>query len=103
MPKDNLLRDSLADMFAFISFKVRNGSMNLDDIKCVLTAIGQAGGVKATVKDLAEFYGKSEDGIRHVINRNFMPKPVRRVYYDFGAFMRVVPKVWSTKASPSDS
>ena len=101
--KEKIMRETLAEMFEILAYKVRKGEVTTTEIKSILTAISQGGGVKATVKELAEFYGKSEDNIRHVIHRHFMPDPVRRVYYDFGAFNKVVPEKWRDPSTlPAD-
>lgn len=91
---ESVIREALADMFSLLSYKVRNGSMTEDDVRTILSVIRCGGGIKATVKDLAAFYGQSEDNVRHVIHRNFMPAPERRVYFDFTAFRQSVPEKW---------
>ena len=100
---EKVLRTLLADMFSLLAQKVRDGEMTSSEIRAILSAVSATGGVKAPVKDLAEFSGQSEDNIRHVIHRNFMPDPVRRVYYDFGAFNKIVPQKWRDPSTlPAD-
>lgn len=100
---EKVLRDLLADMFSLLAQKVRKGELTATEVRAILSAVAATGGVKATVKELAEFYGQSEDNIRHVIHRNFMPDPVRRVYYDFGAFNKIVPQKWRDPSTfPAD-
>lgn len=91
---ENVIREALADMFDVLSYKVRNGVMTEQDVRVISSVIREAGGVKATVKDLASFYGQSEDNVRHVISRHFMPSPERRVYFDFDSFRQFVPEKW---------
>ena len=103
MPKDSVIREAFADMLEMLAFKVRKGEITETEIRSFMTAIAHAGGVKATVRELAEFYHRSEDNVRHVIHRNFMPEPVRKVYYDFGAFNKVVPAKWRDPSTlPAD-
>lgn len=100
---ESIIRDALAEMLDLISYKVRSGSMSEDDVKSILSIIHSGGGIKATIKDLASFYGQSEDNVRHVIHRGFMPKPERRVYFDFKAFRELVPEKWHHRHSlPAD-
>ena len=91
----NIVRDALADMLSMLVYKVRNGVMSSDDVRAILTALEAGGGVRATAKDLAGFYHKSEADVRNVIHRNYLPKPLRRVTYDFGAFRKAVPASWN--------
>ena len=91
---DNVIREALADMLSMLEYKVRSGVMSSDDVRAILTALEAGGGVRATAKDLAGFYNKSEADVRNVIHRNYLPKPLRRVTYDFGAFRKAVPASW---------
>ena len=101
--KDAVIRETPADMFDILSYKIRNGALSMEDAKDVLSIIESGGGIRATVKDLAGFYGQSEDNVRHIIHRHFMPAPERKVYYDFGAFRDAVPEKWHQRHSlPAD-
>ena len=90
----DIVREAFADMLGFLQSKVQSGVMNADDVRSILTALEAGGGIRATVKDLAKYYDKSEGDVRNVIHRNLMPKPVRRVTYDFAAFRKVAPVTW---------
>ena len=98
-----VIKEALAEMFDFLAYKVRHDAMTTDDIRAVLAVLESGGGVKATAKDLADFFHQSEDNVRHILHRNYMKKPTRRVYYDFGSFRDVVPKKWHERATlPAD-
>lgn len=100
---DKAIREALGDFLGILEYKVRHGVMNIDDARIILKTIEAAGGVRATVKDLAGYYHQSEDSVRHVIHRNLMPAPKRMVYYDFDAFRDAAPPKWTNKASlPAD-
>ena len=100
---DKAVREALGDFLGILEYKVRNGVINVDDVRTILSTIEASGGVRATVKDLAGFYRQSEDNVRHVIHRNLLPAPKRMVYYDFGSFREKVPPKWTGKASmPAD-
>ena len=97
------MREALADFFGMLEYKTRHNVLCAEDVAVLLAAIREAGGVRATVKDIAGYYGQSEDNVRHVINRNIMPAPKRCVYYDFGVFRKRVPAKWTNRASlPAD-
>ena len=91
---EKVMREALADMFSLLAYKVENGAMTADDVEAVLHALEAGGGIKATIRDLAGFYGRKEVDVRNVIHRHYMPRPQRRTYYDFGVFRECVPKSW---------
>ena len=101
---DNVMRDALADMLSMLEYKVRNDALTSDDIHILFGAIEASGGVRATIRDIANYYGKKEVDVRNVICRNYLPKPTRRLYYDFGRFAKVAPKSWHeiTSSLPAD-
>ena len=89
---EEIVRESLADVLGFLGYKIRKGSINFDDVESLKGFIARGCGVKATVKELAEYYGQSEDNVRHVIHRNLMSPPQRKVYFDFAEFSRGSPE-----------
>ena len=91
---ERAMREALADMFDMLSYKVKSGAMTSDDMRAILTALEAGGGIKATISDLAVFYGRKEVDVRNVLHRRYIPRPSRRTYYDFGIFREVVPKSW---------
>ena len=95
MGTDEMMKDALADMFDLLSQKVRQGNLTCDDMRAILTSLEAGGGIKATISDLATFYGKTEAGVRNVIHRSYIPRPERRVYYDFQKFRKIVPRRWT--------
>ena len=97
------MKEALADMLGMLEYKVRHDAMTAEDMRAVLDILESGGGIRATVQDLAGYYGQSEANIRHVLHRNLMPAPVRRVYYDFGAFRDAVPRRWVCRNKPSKS
>lgn len=100
---ENAMREALGEFLGILQYKVKHGVMNADDVRAILQAIEAGGGVSATVSDLAAFYHTSEVNVRSVIKRRVFRKPVRRVYYDFWEFSRVVPATWHDRAChPSD-
>lgn len=98
---DTTLRDALADFLGMLAHKARTGQLTDDDASVLYRAIHDAGGIRATVRDIAGYYGQTETNVRHVINRNLLPAPVRRVYYDFTALRKVVPARWTKRDGKS--
>ena len=98
---ETTMRDALADFLGMLSHKARTGELNADDAATIYRAICDAGGIHATVRDLAGYYGQSENTVRHVINRNLLPAPERRVYHDFAAFRKRVPAGWTKRGCKS--
>ena len=95
------MRDALADFLGMLAHKARTGRLTDDDAATLYRAIHDAGGIRATVKDIAGYYGQSENNVRHVINRNLLPAPERRVYHDFAAFRKKVPSSWTKRSCKS--
>lgn len=93
--KIETFRDALADFLGMLAHKARTGQLTDDDAAVMFRAIREAGGIQATVRDLAGYYGQTENNVRHVINRNLLPAPERRVYHDFSAFRKRVPASWT--------
>ncbi len=102
MESNKTMRDALADFLGMLAHKARTGQLTDDDARAMYRAICDAGGIKATVTDMAGYYGQSEDNVRHVIHRNLLPAPQRRVYYDFGAVRKKVPDKWAKRISDLD-
>lgn len=101
--REDMIRNALADMFGILEYKTRHGSITVDDMRSILSVLEAGGGVKATIRDIAGYYGKKEVDVRNVIHRNLMPKPIRRLYYDFGRFRKIAPKKWHRASStPTD-
>lgn len=95
--REKVIRDTLADFLGMLAHKARTGELTGEDAAIIYRAIRDAGGIRATVRDMAGFYHQSEDNVRHVIHRNLMPAPERRVYYDFEAFSKRIPDKWRLK------
>ena len=95
MKNEESFRESLADFLGLLETKVRNGVLTFDDVQTMNEVIRHTGGVKATVRDLSDYYGQTENNIRHIIHRNLLPAPKRRVYYDFFSFRNKIPSKWT--------
>lgn len=92
--KESVMRDTLAEFFGMLQYKVKHGFFTVDDVKAMLRAVESCGGLSATIQDLAGYYHTSEVNVRSVIKRRIIDKPKRKVYYDFLQFSDVVPPSW---------
>lgn len=92
----------LASILEFAAKRARNGQMTLDEVHSWVEVLIERSTLWATVEELAAFYGQSEHNVRCVINRRYLGKPKRRVYYSFNQFNSVVPKSWKSHTENTD-
>ena len=86
--------NELAELLDFAATRARSGQMTLGEVNSLRDAVLENSDVMASVQELAEHYGQSEHNVRCVINRKMISKPVRKVYYSFNKFSKIVPKSW---------
>lgn len=84
----------IIEVLDYLKFKVLNDDCTPDEIRSISNTIEENLDINCTTKDLAEYYGQSQSNIRNVLTRNFMPKPKRKVYYNFTKFIKFIPKTW---------
>lgn len=84
----------LLEFLDFLRFKVDNDLLTAADVESVARAVEETLPVYATADDLARFYGQPRTNVSSLINRKMLDKPVRRVYYRFNVFRRLVPEKW---------
>ena len=100
---EQALRDAFADFLGILQYKVKHGIITFDDVRAAVRVIESSGKTYATISELAGYYKTSEDNVRHVMHRNLLPAPIRRVYYDVISFSEKVPRKWRERASlPAD-
>ena len=92
--KRNISKEILCEFLDFIRFKIANDRLTSEEAYSLVESILRSLPLRATVKELARFYGQSEHNVRCVINRKVSEKPQRRVYYSFSAFSKAVPDTW---------
>lgn len=86
--------NELAEILSFVADRARNGQMTLEEVNSWVDVILSRSTIWATAEELADFYGQSEHNVRCIINRRYLGKPKRRVYYSFNTFRKIVPKSW---------
>ena len=78
----------------FLSYKVRSDSLTMEEVESMARAIEENITLLGTADDFARFYDKPRTNISSTINRSMVEKPVRRVFYSFKAFRKIVPGKW---------
>lgn len=96
------MRDVLCDCLAFVGNKIKDGTVTIEDVRSMFETVMSSTGARASIKEIARYYGKSEVNVRSVIKRRVLGKPVRRVYYDFSEVCRKVPASWRITADSKD-
>lgn len=95
--------NELARILDFASERAKTGQMTLEEVHSWLEVLLERSTLWATVEELAAYYGQSEHNVRSLINRRYMGKPKRRVYYSFNQFSKIIPKSWECRSKVSDN
>lgn len=74
----------------FLRYKVENDLLTMGEVESLAKAIGERVLLIGTIDDFARFYDQSNTNVSSVIKRRMIPKPVRRVFYPFNAFSKIV-------------
>lgn len=101
--KHNDSRNELANILSFVADRARSGQMTLEEVNSWVDVILSRSTIWATVQELAAYYGQGEQKVRNLINRRYIGKPKRRVYYSFNAFSKIVPKSWFYPMESTDN
>ena len=89
--------NELADILSFVRERAKTGRMTMAEVHTWIDIIMGHCTIWATVEELASFYGQSEHNVRCVINRKYLGKPKRRVYYSYNQFSKLVPQSWKCR------
>ncbi len=87
----------LSEMLAYYKYKVDNDLCTMAEIESAQKALTENMEIYGTIDDLAKFYGTSPGNIRATISRKLIAKPIRRVFYPFHRFLKIVPSKWRKK------
>lgn len=90
-----LAKRILSDVLGFLKDKVDNDALTLEEQAALLRFIEENIPVRGTIEDLARYYRQSPVNVRSVIHRRLLAKPLRRVFYPFLDFRRIVPDKWT--------
>lgn len=87
----------LSEMLAYYKYKVDNDLCTMAEIESAQKALSENMEIYGTIDDLAKFYGTSPGNVRATISRKLIAKPIRRVFYPFHKFLKIVPAKWRKK------
>lgn len=90
----NVCKKIVLEFLAFLRYKVQNDLMTMDEIESLARMLEESLIVIGTVDDLARFYNQPRTNVSSTINRRMLEKPVRKVFYSFNAFRKIVPASW---------
>ena len=93
------MRELLCECLEFIGKRIKDGTVTAGDVKAMAGTLMSCVGVKATISELAGWFGQSEVNVRSLIKRRVTGKPTRRVYYDFNEVSTKAPESWRARPS----
>ena len=103
MSNVNTFKDIVLEFLSFLHFKVNNDLLTMEEIESMARVMEENLTVVGTAEDLSRFYNQPRTNISSVLHRKVLAKPVRKVYYSFNAFRKVVPSKWRYHSKVIDS
>lgn len=98
----NVCKKIVLEFLAFLRYKVQNDLMTMDEIESLAKMLEESLIVIGTVDDLARFYNQPRTNVSSTINRRMLEKPLRKVFYSFNAFRKIVPASWRWHKETAD-
>lgn len=92
--RNNIGKTILSEFLDYLQYKVKNDLLTMEEVESLARIVEENLPLQGTVDDLARFYNKPRTNISSIIHRRMLDKPVRRVYYRFDKFRRIVPDKW---------
>lgn len=89
-----MIKKVLLDIIDYLRYQVVNDKCTPEEMRSIYSSIAENLDMDATAKDIADFYGKSELCVRNLAQRTPVPKPKRKVYYNFAKVVKYKPKNW---------
>lgn len=87
----------LRAFFEFGIFQLDNNLCTPEEIDAFAKTASENIPMKATIKDMAKFFGKSENAVKLQIHNKMNDKPERNVVlYPFHKFLKMVSDKWLT-------
>ena len=87
----------LSEILAYYKYKVDNDLCTMAEMESAQKALTENMQIYGTIDDFANFYGVSPGNVRATISRKLLAKPIRRVFYPFHKFLKIVPTKWRKK------
>lgn len=92
-----MVKKVLLDILDYLRYQVVNDKCTAEELRSITHVLIENIDIDASISDIAEFYGQKETNVRNVCSRNMLTKPKQRVYINFAAFMKIIPKSWTRK------
>lgn len=87
----------LSEILAYYKYKVDNDLCTMAEMESAQKALTENMQIYGTIDDFANFYGVSPGNVRATISRKLLAKPIRRVFYPFHKFLKIIPTKWRKK------
>lgn len=92
-----VVKRNLREMLEFGIYKLDNNLCMPNEIRSVSRMVEGNLEMDASIKEIAEFFDKSEVNVRVAINQKLIAKPKRKVLYPFIKFLKIAPSKWFNK------
>lgn len=92
-----VVKRNLKEIFEFGIYKLDNNLCTPAELRSLERMAEGNLEMDASIKEIADFFGKPEVNVRVVINQKLAAKPKRKVLYPFLKFLKVAPKKWLSK------
>lgn len=92
--RENVGKLILSEFLSYLKYKVDNDLLTMEEVESIVRTLEDNLTVLGTADDFARFYCQPRTNISSVINRKMMAKPIRKVYYPFKAFRKIIPEKW---------
>lgn len=89
-----IIKKTLIEILDFYRYKIDNDKCTSEDMRAAFNLLHDNAVSEATIKDIADFYGQSENNVRNVVSRKPVSKPKRAVLYNFIDVSKIIPKSW---------
>lgn len=88
------VKEVVINILDYLKYQVVNDKCTPDELRSIQNSLIDNLDIDCTCEDIATMYNQSRSNVRNVLSRNFMPKPKRKVYYNFVKFITFIPKTW---------
>lgn len=90
-----MIKKMILDILDYLRYQVYNDKCTDEELRSIYASMSENMRIDATAEDIADFYSVSENSVRNLPQRKPVPKPKRKVYYDFASVVRHKPESWN--------
>lgn len=101
--QNNVGKRIVLEFLDYLKYKVDNDLLTMEEIRSLAYAVEENLMLLGTVDDFARFYNQSRTNVSSVINRRMLNKPVRKVFYRFDVFRKIVPDKWKCHSKGTEN